>query len=71
MTAKPKFNRSLTEVRPDAYIFDDGHHFEVRPVQEEDEVIDRTDILHEVTCLNCFPYFIRQITQKIIFDSYP
>lgn len=49
MAGKPKFNRSLTEVRPDAYIFDDGNHFEVRPVQEEDEVTDRTDILHEVS----------------------
>lgn len=29
--------RSLTEVRPDAYIFDDGLHIEVRPVEEEDE----------------------------------
>lgn len=49
VAGKPKFNRSLTEVRPDAYIFDDGHHFEVRPVQEEEEVVDRTDILREVT----------------------
>lgn len=32
-----RFNRSLTEVRPDAYIFDDGAHFEVRTVEEEDE----------------------------------
>ncbi|XP_037034801.1 transient receptor potential cation channel trpm isoform X3 [Bradysia coprophila] len=48
VTGKPKFNRSLTEVRPDAYIFDDGHHFEVRPVQEEDEAVDRTDILREI-----------------------
>ncbi|XP_038115217.1 transient receptor potential cation channel trpm isoform X4 [Culex quinquefasciatus] len=32
-----KMNRSLTEVRPDAYIFDDGMHFEVRTVPEENE----------------------------------
>jgi transient receptor potential cation channel subfamily M protein 3 len=32
-----KFLRSLTEVRPDAYIFDDGLHFEVRTVPEESE----------------------------------
>ncbi|XP_055607349.1 transient receptor potential cation channel trpm isoform X8 [Uranotaenia lowii] len=32
-----KINRSLTEVRPDAYIFDDGMHFEVRTVPEENE----------------------------------
>lgn len=29
--------RSLTEVRPDAYIFDDGLHIEVEPVEEEDD----------------------------------
>ncbi|XP_062708443.1 transient receptor potential cation channel trpm isoform X7 [Aedes albopictus] len=32
-----RINRSLTEVRPDAYIFDDGMHFEVRTVPEENE----------------------------------
>ncbi|XP_049543421.1 transient receptor potential cation channel trpm isoform X3 [Anopheles darlingi] len=37
VTQRKKFNRSLTEVRPDAYIFDDGMHFEVRPVPEENE----------------------------------
>lgn len=31
LNANRKYNRSLTEVRPDAYIFDDGLHFEVRP----------------------------------------
>ncbi|XP_052873774.1 transient receptor potential cation channel trpm [Anopheles cruzii] len=36
-TQRKKFNRSLTEVRPDAYIFDDGMHFEVRTVPEENE----------------------------------
>lgn len=35
--------RSLTEVRPDAYIFDDGLHFEVRPVEEKDENSDSGD----------------------------
>ncbi|XP_055631073.1 transient receptor potential cation channel trpm isoform X5 [Toxorhynchites rutilus septentrionalis] len=34
---RKKINRSLTEVRPDAYIFDDGMHFEVRTVPEENE----------------------------------
>ncbi|XP_053674658.1 transient receptor potential cation channel trpm [Anopheles nili] len=34
---RKKFNRSLTEVRPDAYIFDDGKHLEVRTVLEENE----------------------------------
>uniref|UniRef100_A0A1L8DKF9 Putative transient receptor potential cation channel trpm n=1 Tax=Nyssomyia neivai TaxID=330878 RepID=A0A1L8DKF9_9DIPT len=44
-----KFNRSLTEVRPDAYIFDDGLHFEVRPVPEESEVARSRDTLTEAT----------------------
>lgn len=37
--------RSLTEVRPDAYIFDDGLHIEVRPVQEEDEYSEHLDVI--------------------------
>lgn len=44
---KKRFNRSLTEVRPDAYIFDDGLHFEVRTVQEEDEMIHSHETLNE------------------------
>lgn len=43
-----KFNRSLTEVRPDAYIFDDGLHFEVRTVQEEEEMAQSPDMTAEV-----------------------
>ena len=35
---RKRFMRSLTEVRPDAYIFDEGSHFEVRTVIEENEV---------------------------------
>lgn len=35
--------RSLTEIRPDAYIFDDGLHFEVRTVEEKDENSDSGD----------------------------
>lgn len=38
-----KPTRSLTEVRPDAYIFDDGAHFEVRTVEEKDENSDSGD----------------------------
>jgi transient receptor potential cation channel subfamily M member 3 len=34
-----KLNRSMTEVRPDAYIFDEGLHFEVRSVLKESEEI--------------------------------
>lgn len=45
---RKRFNRSLTEVRPDAYIFDDGLHFEVRTVEEEDEVIRSQETLNEV-----------------------
>lgn len=46
---RKRFNRSLTEVRPDAYIFDDGLHFEVRTVQEEDELLHSRETLNEQT----------------------
>lgn len=39
---RKRFNRSLTEVRPDAYIFDDGLHFEVRTVHEEEDEVPRS-----------------------------
>jgi transient receptor potential cation channel subfamily M protein 3 len=42
-----KFNRSLTEVRPDAYIFDEGAHFEVRTVLEENEMMCSNDEINE------------------------
>uniref|UniRef100_A0A1A9WWH9 TRPM tetramerisation domain-containing protein n=1 Tax=Glossina brevipalpis TaxID=37001 RepID=A0A1A9WWH9_9MUSC len=43
-----RFNRSLTEVRPDAYIFDEGTHFEVVPVPEEtEEMIKSKDSIDE------------------------
>lgn len=44
---RKRFNRSLTEVRPDAYIFDDGLHFEVRTVLEEDEIPRSHETLNE------------------------
>ncbi|XP_055320176.1 transient receptor potential cation channel trpm isoform X6 [Sitodiplosis mosellana] len=44
---RKRFNRSLTEVRPDAYIFDDGLHFEVRTVHEEDELLQSHETLNE------------------------
>ncbi|XP_037922702.1 transient receptor potential cation channel trpm isoform X4 [Hermetia illucens] len=44
---RSKFNRSLTEVRPDAYIFDDGTHFEVVPVPEEKEAVKSPEMLIE------------------------
>ncbi|XP_058976329.1 transient receptor potential cation channel trpm-like isoform X3 [Musca domestica] len=48
VTNRKRFNRSLTEVRPDAYIFDDGTHFEVVPVPEEpDEVVKSREALNE------------------------
>lgn len=48
MNNRRRFNRSLTEVRPDAYIFDDGTHFEVMPVPEEpDEVVKSREALNE------------------------
>ncbi|XP_059613216.1 transient receptor potential cation channel trpm isoform X3 [Phlebotomus argentipes] len=49
LNPRKKFNRSLTEVRPDAYIFDDGLHFEVRPVPEESEVARSRETLTEAT----------------------
>jgi len=43
-----RFNRSLTEVRPDAYILDEGTHFEVVPLPEEpDEVGKSREALNE------------------------
>ncbi|XP_071054078.1 transient receptor potential cation channel trpm isoform X4 [Onthophagus taurus] len=42
-----KPTRSLTEVRPDAYIFDDGLHFEVRIIEEDieqEECLDNISI---------------------------
>lgn len=46
-TRPRKFNRSLTEVRPDAYIFDDGAHFEVRTVLEENELITSSEDVND------------------------
>lgn len=46
-TRARKFNRSLTEVRPDAYIFDDGAHFEVRTVLEENELIQSSEDVND------------------------
>lgn len=34
-------------MRPDAYIFDDGLHFEVRTVQEEDEMLHSRETINE------------------------
>ncbi|XP_055380249.1 transient receptor potential cation channel trpm isoform X3 [Condylostylus longicornis] len=45
-TNRRKFMRSLTEVRSDAYIFDDGTHFEVVPVPEENEMIRSRETLN-------------------------
>ena len=44
-----KFNRSLTEVRPDAYIFDEGAHFEVLTTLKEN---DRNKSAEELADLN-------------------
>lgn len=43
-----KLNRSLTEVRPDAYIFDEGAHFEVRTVLKESELIKSSDEINDI-----------------------
>ncbi|XP_033235013.1 transient receptor potential cation channel trpm isoform X8 [Drosophila pseudoobscura] len=48
VTNRRRFNRSLTEVRPDAYILDEGTHFEVVPLPEEpDEVVKSREALNE------------------------
>lgn len=46
-----KFNRSLTEVRPDAYIFDEGAHFEVRTALKENEVAQSSEEIHDLTAV--------------------
>jgi transient receptor potential cation channel subfamily M protein 3 len=46
-TRTRRFNRSLTEVRPDAYIFDDGQHLEVRTVLEENELMQSSEEINE------------------------
>lgn len=42
-----KFIRSLTEVRPDTYVFDDGAHFEVRNALKENELAHASDCLQD------------------------
>lgn len=54
-----RFIRSLTEVRPDAYIFDDGAHFEPRNVMKELS----TDELNELQLLQ------RGTTRKLSVQS--
>lgn len=41
-----KFNRSLTEVRSDAYIFEDGIQFDVVPVPEETESLEVETLIY-------------------------
>lgn len=48
MNPRRRFNRSLTEVRPDAYIFDDGH-LEVLTVPEESELLKSQEALNEIS----------------------
>lgn len=36
--------RSLTEVRPDAYIFDNGQHIEYRYDEEEEDLDDAISV---------------------------
>ena len=62
MNNRRRFNRSLTEVRADAYIFDDGTHFEVVPVPEEpDEVVKSREALNE--------HIVRKISMQSETDS--
>lgn len=47
-----KFNRSLTEVRSDAYIFDEGGgHFEVRTVLEENEMVHSNEEVRDLSSI--------------------
>lgn len=46
-----KFNRSLTEVRPDAYIFDEGAHFEVRTALKENEIAQSSEEIHDLASI--------------------
>jgi transient receptor potential cation channel subfamily M member 3 len=46
-----KFNRSLTEVRPDAYIFDEGAHFEARPTLRENEIAQSTEEIPDLAAI--------------------
>lgn len=67
MNTRKKFNRSLTEVRPDAYIFDDGLHFEVRPVDADNQLIRKSiENLNEVYIdVHTFPI----LTYRSLFSS--
>lgn len=46
-----KFNRSLTEVRPDAYIFDEGAHFETRHVLKESDIAESSEEIPDLAGL--------------------
>lgn len=46
-----KFNRSLTEVRPDAFIFDEGAHFENRHVLKESDIGESSEQMNDLTTL--------------------
>lgn len=66
--------RSLTEVRPDAYIFDDGLHFEVRTVEEEDECSEHLDVISAAGknyLFNWLCFYIRvdKLTKHCSFPS--
>ena len=47
-----KFNRSLTEVRPDAYIFDEGAHFEVRAALKEADILKSAEEIPDLSVFN-------------------
>lgn len=42
-----KINRSMSEVRPDAFMFDDSH-LDVRTVLEENEIMQSSDEIHDM-----------------------
>lgn len=57
LTRKRMMIRSLTEVRPDAYIFDNGQHIEYRHTEEEEDAFneqERIDALPITSKRNTF-----------------
>lgn len=62
----------MTEVRPDAYIFDDGLHFEVRPIDADNQLIRKSiENLNEVYIdVHTFPIHIVKYIRIVIVSVY-
>lgn len=60
--------RSLTEVRPDAYIFDNGQHIEYRYSEEEGNTAqDKKEQLDNISVAGMFQYFCYFNCEKIAY----